>query len=299
MPCHRPSILLLSAVLALTSARAVAADTAVQPCLPLPSAGLACIPGGTFTRGRDDGPKNEAPAAQVWLPTYYMDINEVTFAAYQACAKAGKCRHTRPIYSDFNRPKQPMVLVTWYDAVDFCRAQGKHLPTEAEWEKAARGENGDLYPWGNEPVTCERAVIMDHRGRSCGLKKQGLPRLADVGRTLEVPARPAYRYGLHDMIGNSWEWVADWYSDSYAKCGKACEGADPKGPCGGATTCPGHKQKLLRGGSWYWEDSNATGTFRRPYAPDNQPASHFGFRCAASADEAARLTSPLGRNKKR
>lgn len=290
---------LLLIVLSSLPARLLAAEPAVQPCLSPVPAGLACIPGGSFSRGRDDGPKNEAPAAQVWLPTYYMDLTEVTFAAYQACARAGKCRHAKPIYSDFNRPRQPMVLVTWHDAVAFCRVQGKHLPTEAEWEKAARGPGGELYPWGNEPVTCARAVIMDQRGRSCGLKKQGLARLADVGRTLEVPARPAYRYGLHDMIGNSWEWVADWYSESYARCGQACQGAEPKGPCGGAATCPGHKLKLLRGGSWYWDASNATGTFRRPYAPDNQPASHFGFRCAASAAEAARLASPADGGEKR
>lgn len=269
--------------------RAVSADPPPAACLASVPDGLACIPGGSFTRGRDSGPSNEAPAAQVSLATFYMDVNEVTFAAYQACARAGKCKPARPIYSDFNRPKQPMVLVTWFDAVDFCRAAGKHLPTEAEWEKAARGEHGDLYPWGNDAVTCERAVIMDERGRSCGLKKLGLPRLADVGRTSEVPARPAYRYGLHDMIGNSWEWVADWYAENYARCGKDCLGQDPKGPCAGAATCPGHKLKVLRGGSWYWDASNATATFRRPYVPENQPASHFGFRCAASGEEAAKL----------
>ncbi len=293
MPClHRNHrvLICLSLFACITATCALGAEPPqVQPCLaPVPN-GLACIPGGWFQRGRDDGPKNEGPQAKVWLPTYYMDVLEVTFAAYQSCVRAGKCKAARPIYSDFNRPRQPMVLVTWFEAVDFCKAQGKHLPTEAEWEKAARGETGDLYPWGNEPVTCERAVIADQRGRSCGLKKAGLPRLADVGRTLEVPARPAYRYGLHDMIGNSWEWVADWYSETYGPCGKDCVGIDPKGPCGGAAKCPGHKLKVLRGGSWYWDASQATGTFRRPYVPENQPESHFGFRCAASVAEAMKL----------
>lgn len=250
---------------------------------------MACIPGGGFTRGRNDGPPNEKPAAPVWLQTYYMDVQEVTFAEYQACARTGKCKPAKPIYSDFNHPKQPMVAMTWFDARDYCRAAGKHLPTEAEWEKAARGEAGDLYPWGNEPVSCERAVIMDQRGRSCGVAKRGLARLADVGRTSQVPARPAYRYGLHDMIGNSWEWVADWFSADYAKCGAACAGPDPRGPCSGAENCSGHKEKVLRGGSWYWDASYATGTFRRPYGPENKPTSHFGFRCAASLEEATRL----------
>jgi sulfatase modifying factor 1 len=284
-----PVTLALILLLPVQSRVLAAEPPPVQPCLTPVPAGVACIPGGWFQRGRNDGPKNEAPQAQVWLPTYYMDVLEVTFAEYQACVHAGKCKPARPIYSDFNRPKQPMVLVTWFEAVDYCKAQGKHLPTEAEWEKAARGEKGELYPWGNEPVTCERAVIADERGRSCGLKKKGLPRLADVGRTLEVPARPAFRYGLHDIIGNSWEWVADWYSETYAKCGEACAGIDPKGPCKGADKCPGHKEKILRGGSWYWDASYATGTYRRNYVPENMPASHFGFRCAASAGEAARL----------
>ena len=249
---------------------------------------MACIAAGPTIRGRNDGPANERPAMAIWLQTYYMDVNEVTFAAYQACVRAKKCRATRPIYSDFNRPKQPMVAVTWFDADAYCRAQGKHLPTEAQWEKAARGENGELYPWGDEPVTCKTAVIEDARGRSCGVPKAGLPRLAHVGRTSTVPARPAYRYGLHDIIGNSWEWVADWHGD-YKDCGKDCAGVDPKGPCGGAASCKGHNEKVLRGGSWYWDASQATGTFRRPYVPENKPVSHFGFRCAASVMEAAAL----------
>jgi formylglycine-generating enzyme required for sulfatase activity len=250
--------------------------------------GMGCVPAGPMIRGRDDGPKNERPAMSLWLQTFYMDRNEVTFAEYQACVRRKKCRPNRPIYSDFNHPRQPMVAVTWFDAVQYCRAVGKHLPTEAQWEKAARGERGELYPWGDEPVTCKQAVIMDHRGRSCGEKKRGAARLAHVGHTFRVPARPAYRYGLHDIIGNSWEWVADWYGD-YATCGADCAGVDPKGPCGGAERCPGHKQKVLRGGSWYWEAALATGTYRRPYVPENKPTSHFGFRCAASPEEAAAL----------
>ena len=72
-------------------------------------------------------------------------------------------------------------------------------------------------------------------------------------------------------------------------CGADCLGTDPTGPCHGADRCPKHREKVLRGGSWYWDASNATGTFRRPYVPENKPASHFGFRCAASLAEAARL----------
>ncbi len=251
---------------------------------------MACVPGGPMIRGRDDGPRNERPAMRVFVSTFYMDRLEVTIADYAACVRQRRCRSVKPIYSDFNRARQPMVAVTWFDAVRYCEAVGKRLPTEAEWEKAARGPDGELYPWGNAKVTCDRAVIEDERGRSCGLPKAGRADLAAVGRTLEVPARPAYRYGIHDLIGNSWEWVADWHAD-YDKCGDACRGIDPRGPCGGSRGCSGRRERVLRGGSWYWDASYATGTYRRPYVPDNQPISHFGFRCAADPAAAARLAA--------
>ena len=275
--------------LVLMTLLAVAQLPAVDACLASAPAGMACIPGGPFWQGRDDGPANERPRHQVSLQTYYMDVTEVTFAAYQKCVRERKCSAARPIYSDFNRPKQPMVAMTWFQARDYCKAVGKHLPTESEWEKAARGPDGELHPWGNEPVSCKWAVIEDERGRSCGLPKAGLPRLAHVGRTLEVPARPAYRYGLHDMVGNAWEWVNDWAGKDYTEV--LDQTVNPRGACDGADKCPGHKEKVLRGGSWYWDKSYATGTYRRPYVPENEPTSHFGFRCAASLDQAKALTA--------
>ena len=106
------------------------------------------------------------------------------------------------------------------------------------------------------------------------------------------------------MSGNSWEWVADWFSRSYAECGADCEGVDPLGPCARrdepgrpgevASACPGKTRKIVRGGSWYWDASYATGVWRRPHFPKNQPFHHFGFRCAASPAEAAALARPAG-----
>jgi len=261
--------------------------TRAQPCLEPPPVGLACIPGGPFIRGSDDGPANTRPRATVWLQTYYMDINEVTYGEYKDCQKAGKCGKAGPLYNDFSRARQPMVGMNWYDADTYCKAQGKHLPTEAQWEKAARGPDGKLFPWGDEPVTCERAIIKDKRGRSCGVPKKG--KQGDKGRTFEIGARAPGVYGLYDMSGNAWEWVADWASKSYAECGAACEGVDPKGPCGGVEPCKGHKEKIVRGGSWYWDASYATAIYRRLHYPQNQPYHHFGFRCAASVDEARAL----------
>lgn len=265
----------------------LAAVTDLWPCPASTPAGMACIPGGAFLRGSDDGPDNSRPRATITVSTFFMDRYEITYGAYKACEKRGKCNVANPLYQDFNRTQQAMTGVSWFDADRYCRAQGKHLPTEAEWEKAARGTDGALFPWGNAPATCANSVIMDASGRSCGIKKRG--QQPEKGRVLEVGLRAPGVYGLYDMAGNSWEWVADWYSKSYSACGAACEGVDPRGPCGGAARCPGAHEKLVRGGSWYWPAEYATAIYRRPHVANNQPFHHFGFRCAASLAEAAKL----------
>ena len=250
---------------------------------------MACIPGGPFLRGSKFGPRYSRPLQKIWLQTFYMDRFEVTVEAYVACVKAGKCKAAKTLYGDFSRPRQPKVGVTWYDAVRFCKAMGKRLPTEAQWEKAARGTDGRKYPWGNDDCSCKRAVIKDKRGRSCGVKKRGgSPK---KGRTFVVGSKPAAIHGLHDMAGNAWEWVLDWYSPSYKACGAACQGVDPKGPCQGAETCKGHRQRVVKGGSWYWSCERAATYVRRQHYPINKFPNyhHFGFRCAASAAEAAFL----------
>ena len=251
-------------------------------------AGMACVPGGPFQRGRDHGPANERPRDSVWLQTFYMDATEVTVEAFEACVKAGRCPDAKTLYSDYSRPRQPKVGASWFDARNYCLAQGKHLPTEAEWEKAARGTDARLYPWGDQAATCERAVIMDARGRSCGVKK-AVGKNPEKGRTWLVAQLPPNPFGLFDMAGNAEEWVADWSSESYAACGEACRGVDPQGPCAGADTCAASHEKIVRGGSWYWPAANATTTHRRFHVPSNRPYHHFGFRCAASVAEARAL----------
>ncbi len=258
-----------------------------KPCGTAPT-GTACIPGGPFLRGTDDGPDDTRPAATVWVQTFYMDLNEVTYAEYKQCVRDKKCPPAGPNYGDFNHPRQPITGVSWYDAVKYCEVHGKHLPTEAEWEKAARGEDGRLYPWGNDPATCDRAVFKDRRGRSCGVPKRG--KRPEKGRPFDVGSKPPGIYGLYDMAGNSWEWVYDWHSRSYEKCDDACQGVDPKGPCQGAEKCAKHRRRVVRGGSWYWEAAKATTFYRRAHVPQNDPFHHFGFRCAASAEEAMNLS---------
>lgn len=247
---------------------------------------MKCIPGGAFTRGSDRVAvdedswrevKDEAPPAQVTLSTFFMDTYEVTYGQYQNCVKAGKCDKKGPNYRNYDHPQQPMVGMNWFDARDYCRYVGKSLPTEAQFEKAARGPDGELYPWGNEPADCDKAIIKYNGKRSCGVGP-------DHGVTFKVGSRPAFRYGLHDIAGNSWEWTNDWYTEGYDKCGEACLGKDPEGPCNGADECPGHKKRVLKSGSWYWSAEYALGSNRRPHYPINKPFHHFGFRCAKKVD---------------
>ncbi len=271
---------------------------------------MSCVPGGYFERGLDDdrhlckqrfGAKkkrpNATPAARVWLQTFYIDRMEVTYENYEACIRAGECSprpedgRWGPRYTDFNRPDQPITGVNWYQAREYCRARGKTLPTEAQWEKAARGPDGELFPWGDDPVSCEHAVIKDRTGRSCGVEKRGT---ASVGRVIAVGSKGAKRYGVSDLIGNVEEWVADWYSDDYAECGDGCSGIEPRGPCGGADECPGHAFKIVRGGSWYYDAGHATSWHRRPHYPDNRAPErfhHFGFRCAKAVRSSTNAAS--------
>jgi len=264
---------------------------------------MSCVPGGPFLRGSNDDDHlcdqqgrphmtspDTHPETMISVSTFYMDRTEATNSEYESCVRAGKCARAGPLYRDFGAPRQPVTGVSWFDAVSYCEFRGKHLPTEAEWEKAARGTEGDKNPWGNQSATCERAVIQDEKGRSCGEKKRK-GSSPDVGRVLDVGSRPAGRYGLYDMLGNAEEWVFDWYSPSYESCGTACTGNDPAGPCQGRSPCRGHTYRVVRGGSWYWPASHATGYHRRPHYPDNAPEHfhHFGFRCAASEQEARAL----------
>ena len=267
-------------------------------------AGMSCVPGGLTVRGSDEPhpcdqqrwadplSPNYKPAQPIWVQTVYLDQTEVTYAAYKACVAAGKCDAGGPAYNDFNRPTQPITGVSWFKAVKFCKAQGKHLPTEAEWEKGARGEAGEPFPWGTDAPTCERAVVQDEKGRSCGVPKaEPHP---EKGRPLEVGSRAAGRYGLFDMAGNVEEWVADWYV-RFDQCKtEECGGVDPKGPCGGsATACRDLTYKVVKGGSWYWNGSHTSGFHRRMWYPSNSPMHHFGFRCAASPAEAAAIAAAV------
>jgi formylglycine-generating enzyme len=251
---------------------------------------MKCIPEGEFVRGSDEREADQKPEEKIWLSTFFLDTYEVTNQQWRACVAAGTCRkHAGPAYKGFSAPRQPIMGISWFDARDFCAWQGKRLPTEAEWEKAARGPGGAEHSWGDERATCKRAIVEERGEKGCGL---GEP---PKGATAPVGSRPAGAYGLFDMAGNSWEWVQDWYTKSYAACGEACRGRDPKGPCDGAAECPGYRHRGVRGGSWWWPAKYASGSWRRAHLPGNKPFHHFGFRCARSPATQAATTAATGK----
>jgi formylglycine-generating enzyme required for sulfatase activity len=234
--------------------------------------GMACIPGGWFTRGADDADPNRAPQAKVWVSTFWLDTHEVTNAQFDECIKAGAClKHER--YKGFMGPLQPAVGITWHNAYAYCAWKGKRLPTEAEWEKGARGPDGDLYPWGNEDPTC---ALAHYKG-------------CTPPTTLPVGNLPAGHWGLFDMAGNGYEWVQDWYSPCYegceGGCGEDCTQKDPRGPCGGeGDKCKGFlRLKVLRGGSWHWPAGQLAASWRRPYKPESGEH-RLSVRCAMTTE---------------
>ena len=233
-------------------------------------AGMVCIPGGTAVIGSNDHEAREKPEHTVEVSTFYLDRYEVTNAEYEACEKAGACPARILPDRTFLAANQPAVPVTWFGARAYCQWAGKRLPTEAEWEKAARGSDDRTYPWGNEAATCDRAQT-----EGCA-----------PSTTKPVGSFAAGPYGVFDMAGNGYEWTNDWSSACYGgcqeACGASCSGEDPWGPCGGAPVCKGHKEHVLKGGSWRWAANEARGSWRRFEEPGTG-AHRLSARCASSS----------------
>jgi formylglycine-generating enzyme required for sulfatase activity len=224
---------------------------------PTPSAlpGMVYVPASEFTMGGEEGDSDEQPVHTVYLEAFYIDKYEVTNAQYRECVEAGACNAPADTtdYDNADCAQHPVVYVSWDDADTYCRWAGKRLPTEAEWEKAARGTDGRTYPWG-EGIDCDHAQY-----REC------------VGGTVPVgsKAKGASPYAALDMAGNVWEWVADWYDPGYYS--RSSE-RNPSGFDSG-------EYRVLRGGSWVDEALDVRSANRRRLAPAVS-GSNVGFRCA-------------------
>ena len=268
------------------SCRLAAPQATPPPATPtaIPILGeMILILAGTFQMGCDNtnpaekcDSLNEQPLHTVYLDAYYIDKYEVTNAHYAQCVAVGACQppssntsNTRPsYYADPAYADYPVLYVSWNDALDYAAWAGRRLPTEAEWEKAARGtDDTRRYPWGNEVVDCARAnYAAGGNTQSC------------VDDTSQVGSFPtgASPYGVMDMAGNVWEWVSDWYQDGYYIISPE---ANPPGPISGTN-------KVLRGGSWNPFSNDVRTALRKSFDP-NYRFYYIGFRCAANAEMSA------------
>jgi sulfatase modifying factor 1 len=225
---------------------------------------MVLIPAGEFQMGSNDGHEDERPVHTVDLDAFYMDKYEVTNAQYKKFIDA--TGYPAPRYwsdSRYNASNQPVVGVTWYDAKAYCKwlseKEGKtyRLPTEAEWEKAARGGLvGKKYPWG-DILTHDYANYKGTGGRD---KWDG---------TSPVDSFLPNGYGLYDMAGNVWYWCADWYGENYYSSSPKY---NPKGPNSG-------RGRVLRGGSWGDPESYLRVSIRIYYAQTD--LNNIGFRCVS------------------
>jgi formylglycine-generating enzyme required for sulfatase activity len=276
------------------------------PAVPAPPAatrapacpdGAVLVPEGTFTMGSTSGETDELPLHQVKLSAFCIDRTEVTVAAYRRCTAeklrgvkclpaprsvefppysaeeiklwSGFCNGPRP-----GRDGHPINCVDWGHADTYCQWAGGRLPTEAQWEYAARGTDGRLYPWGNErpgPAllrVCGAECVAARPGWSAKYTGGDWPETSPVGA---YPAG-ASPFGLLDTGGNVWEWVADWYAPYVG----AALIVDPRGPERG-------KHRVVRGGGWDEDVGNVTPRARASDRNFNTESTRFnfvGFRCA-------------------
>lgn len=217
------------------------------------------VPAGDFLMGSTandaEAYNDEKPQHRVYLDAYWIDSTEVTKEQYQKCVASGKC--AAPTCSGTEPGNHPAVCVAWRDAENYCVWAGRRLPTEAEWEKAARGIDGRKYPWGNDPPD-DRRLNSDNA----------------VGSTTPVGAYPTgvSPYGALDMAGNVWEWVSDWYGENYYLNALL---RNPTGPDLG-------QFRVLRGGAWSNRQRATLAAFRSWSSWDSRGA-NLGFRCVRSS----------------
>jgi formylglycine-generating enzyme required for sulfatase activity len=231
---------------------------------------LLYVPAGEFTMGNDSGALDGRPAHTVDIDAFLIDLTEVTNKMYFLCVEAGVCKEPTnkssythsSYYGNAGYDNYPVIYVDWNMAKTYCEWAGRQLPTEAQWEKAARGTDANIYPWGNDAPNNNLLNYDSAIGDT-----------TEVGKYLNGKSI----YGALDMAGNVWEWVNDWY-DVY-----------PGGDLN-ASSDFGQTYRVLRGGSWnsnayynyYYYGDLVRSAFRLRYLPTNI-YSYIGFRCAMSA----------------
>ena len=254
---------------------------AVLPMLPVvikteaaPKDGMTMVyvPQGDFLMGTNDGGSDAKPVHTVYLDAFWIDQTEVTNAMYEKCVTSGSCNaphdtksNTHPYYYNNSRfANYPVIYVDWSQADAYCKWAGRRLPTEAEWEKAARGTDGRSYPWGE--------------GIDNNMANYATDDTTAVG---SYPGRTS-PYGVLDMAGNVWEWVSDWYGSAYYASSPA---HNPAGPFSGDS-------RVLRGGSWSDYNGVSLKTPVRYWYVPTIADDRFGFRCAQSAGAPAAAPTP-------
>ncbi len=218
------------------------------------------IPAGKFNMGTSEGPRDhiDQPLHKVYLDAYWISQTQVTNAMYKLCVDAGGCtppirKAINPHYYNPDYANHPAVYIVWDQAEKYCEWSGGQLPTEAQWEKAARGTDKRRYPWGNSEPDSDRVNAGGYHETT-----------VNVGR-YRGAASP---YGVLDMGSNVREWVADWFKADYPPG----EAVNPTGPAKG-------QHKVLRGASWY-DPLEYTQVTARLSHPPNSAGWNRGFRCA-------------------
>lgn len=226
---------------------------------------MTLIPEGEFLMGTNPGDFGtesvERPQHSVYLDAFYIDTMETTVEAYNLCIRAGTC----PGGTLIEPSNSAVTDVSWVDAQRYCTWLGKRLPTEAEWEKASRGDDQRLYPWGNEVEKLNSCKI-NYNDTNSGV--ESFTRLQSGDATCYGP------YGLNNAVGNAWEWVADYFSDSYYSSSPY---ENPQGPDVG-------QDRVLRGGGWSTNNPAFLRVTNRWSRPEDFTRDDIGFRCAMSID---------------